>query len=245
MDILTVDNPADAINLHQVSVPIEVEKATITIEYLIESIPEAALGLSAPQIGIFDRVFIARLSDGFYAFVNPTFEVTSAYQFVSREGCLSVPGEYRMLTRAQDIKIGADAIYSIKSVSALELLPDLSKDLSQGDAAIFQHEFDHLEGILITDRFKGTEVMPIPSFSTVSPFLQEATLREVEMRSEKRKKIRQRNMSRKSKQKAIVMNPKRQAKLKKKWKSYNKQVQRSVEIEEYQKAVESGTISDE
>ncbi len=245
MDILTVDNPADAINLHQISVPIEVEKATITIEHLVESIPEDAFGLSAPQIGIFDRVFIARLSDGFYAFVNPAFEATSPYQFVSREGCLSVPGEYRMLTRVQDIKIEASAIYSIKSISALELLPDLSKDLSQGDAAIFQHEFDHLEGILITDRCKGTEIMPIPSFATVSPFLQEATLREVEMRSEKRKKIRQRNMSKKFKRKAIIMNPKRQAKLKKKWKSYNKQVQRSVEVEEYQKAVEAGTISDE
>lgn len=240
--ILTVDNPSDAIKLHQVSEPVEVEKATSTIENLVASIPEGTLGLSAPQIGIFDRVFIAVLKDGVFAFVNPTSCPTRPHQFTSKEGCLSVPGESRMMTRWQDIKIKASAIYSIESAEQMELLPDLSKELHQGDAAIFQHELDHLEGLLITDKREDAK---IPVSDSISSLLMETTVRGMQIRTEIRKKATLKKQLKKSRQKKVVtkMNPRKKAKLDKTLKAQDKRRKKRVEIEEYQKAVTSGIIS--
>ena len=235
----------NSIDLHQVSVPVIVENATPVIENLIKEIPQDALGLSAPQIGIFDRIFITRLSDGFFAFVNPSFKLMTQYQFVANEGCLSIPDTVKMISRYQDIKIEASAIYSIENKEYLSLLPEFNKELHQGDAAIFQHEFDHLEGILITDHSENKTPKSIIEMTSTSPFLQESTLRETIIRTNRRKKA---NETKKNKQKIIrsfKMNPKKHAKLIKQLKLAEKYRQKRIKVEEYQKAIKTGLINNE
>ena len=109
------------------------------------------VGLAAPQIGIPLRIFVYDWEDetGSYSGVaiNPRLEVSElenrdADPDTETEGCLSVPGERFPLLRAESATLTALDIdgseYSIKAKGWL--------------ARIFQHEFDHLEGILYVDR---------------------------------------------------------------------------------------------
>ncbi len=126
---------------------------------LLQAIPENGLGLAAPQILEFKRVFIARLSVGTLGFVNPRFSprglVAGDTQVPSTESCLSLPNVVRTVTRYKRVKITADYIFSIADY----VLPvafgryEAKKYLEfQGqDAFIVQHEYDHLEGTLIID----------------------------------------------------------------------------------------------
>lgn len=116
------------------------------IEGLIASFPTDAAGLSAPQIGIFERFFIARLAVGTYIFINPSLSCHSPDLFPSTEGCLSLPDIKCCIERHYRVKISADQIRTIAGPIDLQEMT-----LKSVDAAIVQHEFDHLEGKLITD----------------------------------------------------------------------------------------------
>lgn len=107
------------------------------------------IGLSANQIGAPWQVMVIEvLSDGLKipltVIVNPKLVNVSAQQSVKIEGCLSLPGKEVEVPRAQAIKIKG---YNLKgkkiTIAAKGLL-----------ARIIQHEYDHLNGLLITDRGK-------------------------------------------------------------------------------------------
>ncbi len=104
---------------------------------------ENGVGIAAPQVGVHDRVIIAELEDGTpTAFINP--EITErAFKLVdSEEGCLSVPGCWGIVKRHRSVTVKAyteDGTHV--SLKANGLL-----------AIIFQHEIDHLDGILFIDR---------------------------------------------------------------------------------------------
>ncbi len=133
--------------LRQKSEPVKEAEVSDLLTSLTESIPQdRGLGLSAPQIGIFKRAFIAKLSSGLTAFVNPVITVKNSGKVPSVEGCLSLPGIQRCLERHQRVTIEAEMILRFeKNESLAELV------LTDRDAFIVQHETDHLDGILIID----------------------------------------------------------------------------------------------
>lgn len=103
------------------------------------------LGLAAPQIGLSWRMFIARddpEGDTARVYINPTLENLSPNLVSREEGCLSLPGINADITRPESATIRA------KDLDGNEFV------LSNDDllARVWQHEFDHIEGILITDR---------------------------------------------------------------------------------------------
>jgi peptide deformylase len=100
-------------------------------------------GLAAVQIGIPLRVLIIREDDGWLAMVNPTLERTLNRFTTEREGCLSIlPHKWGNVSRPAK----CDATW-------LDLDGNKRSATLTGESArIFQHEFDHLNGVLMTDR---------------------------------------------------------------------------------------------
>lgn len=113
------------------------------------------IGLAAPQIGLNAQVFVAQLpsQDGrgyqgkFYAVFNPKVESISKKLIPNQEGCLSVPGYYGTVERANKITVsGYD-----KNNRAIKL------KVEDFLARIFQHEIDHLNGTLFIDKSKDVK----------------------------------------------------------------------------------------
>jgi peptide deformylase len=103
---------------------------------------ENGVGIAAPQTGVHDRVIIAETKAGPTAFINP--EITErAFKLVEgEEGCLSVPGIWGIVKRHRSVTVKA----------LLEDGQPVSMKATGLLAIIFQHEIDHLDGILFIDR---------------------------------------------------------------------------------------------
>jgi len=107
------------------------------------------VGLSANQIGLPLKVFVAEIpeKDGgskFYAIFNPRIEKASKESTSMQEGCLSVPGIYGEVERPSRVVLkGFDKHGRSLKIKAWGLL-----------AKVFQHEIDHLNGILFIDKAK-------------------------------------------------------------------------------------------
>lgn len=105
------------------------------------------VGLAAPQIGILKRLIVVDNRDEneengmrFYM-INPQI-IEKEGEEVSMEGCLSVPGKQGKVKRAKNIKVKYnDLDGNEKFIEAEDFL-----------ARIIQHETDHLDGILYTDK---------------------------------------------------------------------------------------------
>jgi peptide deformylase len=114
------------------------------IDDMIETMHEApGIGLAAPQIGIGKRIIVVHVGEeaGPYAVINP---VLSGFEgeAVATEGCLSIPGIIGDVTRALSCTVnGLDRKGKKLTLQAEGLL-----------ARCFQHEVDHLDGVLITDK---------------------------------------------------------------------------------------------
>ncbi len=108
------------------------------------------IGLSANQIGLKLRVFVGQVPDAngalkFYAIFNPEIEKASAEKTPFEEGCLSVPGTYGQTMRPETVVLkGFDSKGKPVKIKAWGLL-----------AKMFQHEMDHLNGILFIDKAKN------------------------------------------------------------------------------------------
>ena len=98
-------------------------------------------GLAAPQIGVGLRVFTYYVDDVLGHLVNPRLDLSDEMQD-GEEGCLSFPGVYYDLPRAlRMVAKGQDQHGEPVTIEGSELL-----------ARCFQHESDHLDGILFIDR---------------------------------------------------------------------------------------------
>lgn len=112
---------------------------------------KTGIGLSAIQIGIPKNVFVMRLGD-IKIFINPEIIEASQDKFVHEESCLSIPNKRYMVSRHNKIKVKSD--YSsdtiVLGIDTNEINnPDYYQKIIE--SAVFQHEFDHLNGMLITD----------------------------------------------------------------------------------------------
>lgn len=100
------------------------------------------IGLSANQVGISESFFIAEVDSKFYAVFNPKIEKVSEATSEMEEGCLSIPHTFGSVTRPEKIIISGLNINGKKvKIKAWGLL-----------AKVFQHEIDHLNGKLFTDK---------------------------------------------------------------------------------------------
>ena len=99
------------------------------------------VGLAAPQVGIQKRMFVYDAGDGPAVVVNPRISESSG-EWTYEEGCLSVPGLSWPIVRPRDILLeGLDLDGNEISVEAEEYL-----------ARVYQHEVDHLDGVLLIER---------------------------------------------------------------------------------------------
>jgi peptide deformylase len=100
------------------------------------------VGLAANQIGRLKRIFVATHEDEQYAIVNPVIEERSEVTEKDIEGCLSIPETRVEVERPTAVTVsGQDPSGEPVRLEAEGLL-----------ARIFQHEIDHLDGVLILDR---------------------------------------------------------------------------------------------
>ena len=99
------------------------------------------LGLSANQCGFPYRVFVMGAEDNYVAFFNPVIEWASDEQVQMAEGCLSFPFLILNITRPKSIKVSYYDFVGQQRDATLEGL----------SARVFQHELDHLNGIVYTD----------------------------------------------------------------------------------------------
>ncbi|PON52496.1 Formylmethionine deformylase [Parasponia andersonii] len=105
------------------------------------------IGLSAPQVGINVQLMVfnpvgERGEGEEIVLVNPRVNRYSKKMVLFNEGCLSFPGIYADVRRPESVKIDAQDINGARFTVNLSGLP----------ARVFQHEFDHLEGVLFFDR---------------------------------------------------------------------------------------------
>ncbi|RME06367.1 MAG: peptide deformylase [Anaerolineae bacterium] len=120
------------------------------IDDMIETMRAApGVGLAAPQVNVPLRLFVAEYGDDddpdapvqTYVFINPRIVAASRETEVGVEGCLSIPGLVGEVIRAQRITVnGLDRHGKPLKMEAHGWL-----------ARIFQHEIDHLDGVLFTD----------------------------------------------------------------------------------------------
>lgn len=102
------------------------------------------LAVAAPQVGVGKRVVVYQLPDDPEpsVIINPRIVASSDEQWTYSEGCLSIPGVYWNIVRPKVVHVvGLDLDGNEISLEADELA-----------ARMYQHELDHLNGVLMTDR---------------------------------------------------------------------------------------------
>lgn len=136
--------PDPRLRTKAVPVPVVDETIARLVDDLLETMYAApGIGLAATQVNVHKRVLVVDVSEGRdqpLAFVNPVIELAEGEQ-ERDEGCLSVPGFFEPVTRAEHIRV--QALNRNGEPFALE---------AEGLLAVcIQHECDHLEGKLFVD----------------------------------------------------------------------------------------------
>jgi peptide deformylase len=120
------------------------------IDDMVETMYAApGVGLAATQIGVPLRLFVVDISlgrdpKGLIIMINPQFVTRDGMQ-LEEEGCLSVPGFNATVVRPSHVTVkGLDRHGQETTIEGTALL-----------ARAFQHEIDHLDGMVFVDRLRG------------------------------------------------------------------------------------------
>jgi len=159
MYVLSVFNTEDSLVLRKISDPVNqpdnkhlkllVQRMLITVTH-----PEVGgVGIAAPQVGINRRIILVQRFDKqdepFETYFNPVILSPSTETVTRDEGCLSIPGCRGPVERPDVIEIkytqpeGNEVIETVQGFTA----------------RIFQHEIDHLDGVLYTDLLKADSLL--------------------------------------------------------------------------------------
>lgn len=136
----------DPVFLHQKSEQVEVPFSKQQVLTLLCDMKHfvhkmGGMGIAAPQLGILKRFFVFKKGDSYISVINPSFEILDERKIAVQESCFSCPGVRKSIPRFKRI---LTSFYSENcKIKTLEL--------TNLDALVFQHEVDHLNGILITD----------------------------------------------------------------------------------------------
>jgi peptide deformylase len=112
---------------------------------MIETMRAApGVGLAGPQVGILERIFVWEVGEEHGVMINPAIVARGADKVLEEEGCLSLPGLLYEVERELEVTVeGLDGEGLPVSIKGQDLL-----------ARIFQHEIDHLDGVLFIDRIE-------------------------------------------------------------------------------------------
>ncbi len=166
LKILVVDKKDEEKFLRKQTIPFDFRAFTRKeIDALVKQMREMmikanGIGLAANQVGLNFRIFVAQIPKGdtegdikklsrvdtkFYAIFNPEIVKISGEKNMLEEGCLSVPDIYGNVMRCDKITIeGFDKTGKKIKIKAWGIL-----------ARVFQHEIDHLNGVLYIDKAKN------------------------------------------------------------------------------------------
>lgn len=118
------------------------------LDDLIETMfVEDGVGIASPQVGKNIRVFIVNEKLGPKAYINPEVTAIGELSVESEEGCLSVPGVWGIVPRAKKAHVKALDRHGRR----------VEFDAKGFMAIVYQHEFDHLNGVLFIDKAIRTE----------------------------------------------------------------------------------------
>lgn len=146
--------PAGHKMLHTVSAPVTDAVSPEALAELISDMWETmydaeGVGLAAIQIGVPFRLMVMDVHTVPYVFINPQVTVQGKDEWMP-EGCLSIPGTYEDMRR-----------YPQVHVTALDKnLVSFTKTFTKMEAQCVQHEFDHLNGIMMPDRKSAADRPP-------------------------------------------------------------------------------------
>jgi len=152
LEILTVDNAQHLKVLRSRSRKVQqvTPKLRAFAERMLETMREAnGVGLAAPQVGVLQRLFVVELPEDeennqpreTYILFNPEV-VKGKGEQVGYEGCLSIPGYIGEVARQEQVTVqglnekGRPVRFKLEGYLA----------------RVFQHEIDHLDGVLYTDK---------------------------------------------------------------------------------------------
>jgi len=155
MPLMFVTNHQDSIVLYKKSKNIKPDSTNKYLTTFINRMyatvrdPEnPGVGIAAPQLGINKRIIWVQRFDKaeqpFEVYLNSKIVYYSESKSEGGEGCLSIPGYRGFVNRSDTIVINYDFLNQT----------NLTDTISGFSSVIFQHEIDHLEGILYTDRIK-------------------------------------------------------------------------------------------
>ena len=126
----------------------EIDGAVATlVDSMIETMYAApGTGLAANQVGVQRRIFVYDVGEGARAVINPRI-IESDGEWTYDEGCLSIPGLSWDIVRPNAVHlVGLDIDGNELSIEATEL-----------EGRVFQHELDHLDGILLVERLDSDQ----------------------------------------------------------------------------------------
>ena len=155
MRILTVGNPADSLVLRQKAAPVtgrmlRTDDYAVLRRRMLATVQDpqnTGVGIAAPQVGILRRMIAVQRFDKpgepFCFYVNPEIVWYSQTRLPGSEGCLSIPGVSGSVLRSERI------VVRYLDEESLRMAADTVEGFT---AVIFQHEVDHLDGVLFIDR---------------------------------------------------------------------------------------------
>ncbi|MFT3854574.1 MAG: peptide deformylase [Ilumatobacteraceae bacterium] len=123
-------------------------KVARLVDDMFDSLYESdnGLALAAPQIGVQKQIVVWDIDEQPMAIINPQV-VESRGEWVYDEGCLSIPGLYVEMLRPDEVLVRGWTIDGDEvEIEASELM-----------GRMFQHEIDHLNGVLMFDRLEGDQ----------------------------------------------------------------------------------------
>ncbi len=170
--ILRIDNPDEKQILQSKSVRVkQFDKGLrALVDDMIETMRSSdGVGLAAPQIGVPRRVVVIEtpaereeLEDGtereikpaeLFVMINPEISEQSQERTASLEGCLSLPGWYGEVPRAAQVTI------RFQDLQGKEHKIKRAAGSTYGLGRIAQHEVDHLDGVLFTERIEDLSTL--------------------------------------------------------------------------------------
>lgn len=125
---------------------------------------EKGVGIAAPQVGVNRRVILVQRLDRlpnkpFEVYVNATLPWRSKETVVDWEGCLSVDAGFGQVRRAQAVEVRYQGRCTVAGVCTWFEAPHRER-VEGFTARIFQHEVDHIDGVLFIDRKEPGPLMP-------------------------------------------------------------------------------------
>ena len=136
---------------------VDEELRTLAADMFETMLDAPGVGLAAPQVGVSRRLIVARLPAGYIEEEDPEFSVALVNPEIVRargrqvgsEGCLSIPGWVGDVPRSESVTVKATTLENKAVRLKAEGYP----------AVVLQHEIDHLDGVLFTDRIEDPETL--------------------------------------------------------------------------------------